>query len=121
MPEGVSQFADVLRSVMLACGIFGNLDESVFAAEVASRVRFYRHHDDAVHDGFGLLGAAQRGIVIGTAGGIAAVGNEHQDPPSIAAHEGLRTQEDCVVERGARATRKLSMARSIVFKSEVKL
>src|SRR5260370_1359095 len=74
LAESGVEFAGTFGVVVFAASVFGDLDQRVFAAEVASGISRYRHHDDAVHDGFSLLGAAQSTLVVGLAGGIAAVG-----------------------------------------------
>src|SRR5438874_2351880 len=83
--------------VVLAAGVVRKLNERVFAASVASRAGFYGHDDDAVQNRLGLLGAAQRFLITDTAGGVAAIGDNHQHFASLALLQSLRAKINSVV------------------------
>src|SRR5438105_2228956 len=83
--------------VILAAGVVRKLNESMFAASVASRAGFYGHDDDAVQNGLGLLGAAQSFLIIHAAGCIAAIGDHNQHFPSLPILQSLRAEIDRVV------------------------
>src|SRR5579863_7445918 len=79
---------------IFASGVFGDLDEGMFATEVASGAGFNGNNDDAVNDDFGLLGSAHGLLVVDAAGGIATIGdNDHHLSP-LASLDRLRTEVD---------------------------
>ena len=59
--------------------------------------------DQAVDQGFGLLGGAQRLLVVDAARGIAPVGDQHQNFTPLAIDEGLRCQVHRIVKGGSAA------------------
>src|SRR5262245_59130003 len=66
-----------------ASGVLGELDQGVFAAGVASGAGFDGDDDDAVDDGFGLLGFADGVFVTNRAYRIATVGDDNDHFPSL--------------------------------------
>src|SRR5258708_36397322 len=101
--ESVVELRDALCVVVFSAGVFGELNQSVFAAEVAACVRCHWNDDDAIDDGFGFLGAAQCVLVAGGARCVAAVGDQDDDLASLAIEHGLCPQRDGVIECGTRA------------------
>src|SRR6266853_5535729 len=103
LAKGIIQLHSAFGVIVFAASIFGNLNERVLAAQVAARSRLYRNNNDAVLNGFGLLGPAQGIVVIGLAGGIAAVSNQDQHLAARAVNQGVRAEENCVVNGSSRA------------------
>ncbi len=59
--------------------------------------------DNAIDDGFGFLGGAQRFFVVDLADRISAIGDDDHDFSVLTAAEGLRAEKDSVIERGCGA------------------
>src|SRR5215469_2055614 len=72
----------------------------MLAAGIPSRAGLDRHHNNAVDDGLGDLGRAQRFLIVGLADGVAAVGDDHHDLSSLPAFERLRAEINSVVKGG---------------------
>src|SRR5690348_10666667 len=103
LAEGVVELGNGGGVKVFAAGIGGDLDEGVFAAGIASGAGFDGDDDDAVDDGFGLLGGAQGFLVRELADGVSAVGDDDHDLASLAALEGLGAEVEGVIDGGGGA------------------
>ena len=75
----------------------------MFAAGVAAGTGFNGHIDNAVHDGFGLLGSTKRSPIINLASGITTISDYDQHFSSLPGFKRLRSEKNCVVKSGCSA------------------
>src|SRR5271155_3966490 len=75
----------------------------MLAAGFASRAVLNGHHDNAVNQRFGLFRGTRRFFVVDPADGVATVGDQYHDLPSLAAVERTRRHVNGVEQRRRRA------------------
>src|SRR6476660_8959813 len=77
----------------------------MLAAGVSSSAGFDRHHNDAVHDGFGDLRGTQSFLIIRLADRVASVGDHNHHFSSLPGFERLGAYKNGVIERSGRTHR----------------
>src|SRR6185437_11489244 len=83
--EGLIQAVEPFRVKDAATGRGSQRGESVFASDIPSRLIGNWNDHNWIDDGIGPLGGCERILVALIAGGISAVGDNHQNMPPISA------------------------------------
>ena len=84
-----------------AAGALATGGEGVLAADIAARVVGDGDDEDGIDNGVGELGGFDGAMEIGAAGGIAAVGDDHQDLAARAVFDVAGGEQNGVVERSS--------------------
>src|SRR5581483_2076225 len=89
--------------IIFAAGVFGKLNQCMFAAGIASGAGFDGDVDNAVDDGFGLLGGTKCALIVDLTGGVAAVCDHNQNFSALAIFERLSSEKNSIVKRSRSA------------------